>query len=61
MAQTRLELLRAIDNFDSTLLAEELVVSTLINILKSPPTADVKKENSAEIGIAGPDVLNQFG
>jgi hypothetical protein len=40
--------------------AHELVVGTLVDILKTSPSADVVRENELEIGLAASDVVEQF-
>ena len=59
-ASVVVELLRAARRLDSRLLAFELVVRTLINVLEAPPSADIIDQHVTEVGMAGPDLLNQL-
>ena len=53
-ASVVVEFLRAIGNLETTLFADELVVRTLINVLKAPPTTYVKDQDMTKSACPDP-------
>ena len=47
------ELLGVIRDLDALLIAEKLIVSALVNILKTSPATDLVNQDMIEIGLSG--------
>src|SRR6266852_5305637 len=56
-ASVIVELFGAVCNFDAGLLADELIVRALVDVLKTPPAADVKDQNIIKLCRPGLNVL----
>src|SRR6202022_2548474 len=54
------EFLGAVRDLDANLFANEFVVCALIDVLKTPPTANVVNQDMIEVGMTGPDVVKQL-